>query len=79
MNRRKFLCSLATIVTFAAGFCMSQIMHSNDQELINLQRKALDNISEVVWNNNLTDADGSDEMADYLHLCVQIDSIESAR
>lgn len=79
MNRRKFLCSLATIVAFAAGFCMSQIMHSNDQELINLQRQALDNIREVVWNNDLVDADGSDEMADYLHLCVKIDSIEAAR
>ena len=79
MNRRKFLCSLATIVAFAAGFCMSQIMHSNDQELINLQRQALDNIREVVWNNDLVDADGSDEMADYLYFRVKIDSIEAAR
>ena len=61
MKKTILHCTLAAIVAFGAGFCMSQIMHSSDAELMD--------------NNNLYDIDGSDDMAEYLDLCLEVDSI----
>lgn len=44
-------------------------------ELIDAQNAALEKAEIVMNNNNLWDADGSDDMADYLELCCQVDSL----
>lgn len=54
---------------------MSQIMHSSDTKLIDAQNAALEKAETVMDNNNLWDADGSDDMADYLELCCEVDSL----
>lgn len=54
---------------------MSQIMHSSDAELIDAQNAALEKAEIVMDNNDLFDADGSDDIADYLELCCEVDSL----
>ena len=75
MKKTTLLCTLAAIVAFGAGFCMSQIMHSSDAELVDAQNAALEKAEIVMDNNNLYDIDGSDDMAEYLDLCLEVDSI----
>lgn len=75
MKKTILLCTLATIVAFAAGFYMNQIMYSSDAMLIEAQRAALEKANTVMDNNDLWDADGSDDMADYLELSFEADSI----
>lgn len=75
MKKTILHCTLAAIVAFGAGFCMSQIMHSSDAELIDAQNAALEKAEIVMDNNNLYDIDGSDDMAEYLDLCMEVDSI----
>lgn len=75
MKKTILHCTLAAIVAFGAGFCMSQIMHSNDAELIDAQNAALEKAEIVMDNNNLYDIDGSDDMAEYMDLCLEVDSI----
>ena len=71
MKKSSILCILTGIACGVAGFCMNQIMHSSDAELIDAQ-----NAAEIVMDNNdLWDADGSDDMADYLELCCEVDSL----
>lgn len=78
MKKTILHCTLATIVAFGAGFCMSQIMHSSDAELIDAQNAALEKAEIVMNNNNLYDIDGSDDMAEYLDLCMEVDSIHKS-
>lgn len=75
MKKTILHCTLAAIVAFGAGFCMSQIMHSSDAELIDAQNAALEKAEVVMDNNDLYDIDGSDDMAEYLDLCMEVDSI----
>lgn len=75
MKKTILHCTLAAIVAFGAGFCMSQIMHSSDAELIDAQNAALEKAEIVMDNNDLYDIDGSDDMAEYLDLCMEVDSI----
>ena len=75
MNKSSLLCILTGIACGVAGFCMSQIMHSSDTKLIDAQNAALEKAETVMHNNNLWDADGSDDMADYLELCCEVDSL----
>lgn len=75
MKKTILHCTLAAIVAFGAGFCMSQIMHSSDAELVDAQNAALEKAEIVMDNNNLYDIDGSDDMAEYLDLCLEVDSI----
>lgn len=44
-------------------------------ELIDAQNAALEMAEMVMWNNNLPDTDGSDDMADYLEYCHKVDSL----
>ena len=44
-------------------------------ELIDAQNAALEQAKKVMWNNDLFDADGSDDMADYLKLSCEVDSL----
>ena len=78
MKKTTLLCTLTAIVAFGAGFCMSQIMHSSDAELIDAQNAALEKAEIVMDNNNLYDIDGSDDMAEYLDLCMEVDSIHKS-
>lgn len=75
MKKTILHCTLAAIVAFGAGFCMSQIMHSSDAELIDAQNAALEKAEIVMDNNDLYDIDGSDDMAEYMDLCLEVDSI----
>ena len=75
MNKSSLLCILTGIACGVAGFCMSQIMHSSDTKLIDAQNAALEKAETVMDNNNLWGADGSDDMADYLELCCEVDSL----
>lgn len=75
MKKSSILCILTGIACGVAGFCMSQIMHSSDAELIDAQNAALEKAEIVMDNNNLYDIDGSDDMAEYLDLCLEVDSI----
>lgn len=75
MKKTILHCTLAAIVAFGAGFCMSQIMHSSDAELIDAQNAALEKAEIVMDNNDLYDIDGSDDMAEYMNLCLEVDSI----
>ena len=75
MKKSSILCILTGIACGVAGFCMNQIMHSSDTELIDAQNAALKKAEIVMDNNNLYDIDGSDEMEDYLNLCQEVDSL----
>lgn len=75
MKKSSILCILTGIACGVAGFCMNQIMHSSDAELIDAQNAALEKAEIVMDNNDLFDADGSDDMADYLELCCEVDSL----
>ena len=44
-------------------------------ELLDAQYAALEQAEKVMWNNNLFDADGSDDMAEYLELYCKVDSL----
>lgn len=44
-------------------------------ELLNAQYVALEKADKVMDNNNLWDADGSDDMADYLEVRAEVDSL----
>lgn len=79
MKKTSILCILTGIACGVAGFCMSQIMHSSDVELIDSQNAALKQAEKVMWNNELFDIDGSDDMADYLELCYKVDSLYSTK
>lgn len=75
MKKSSILCILTGIACGVAGFCMNQIMHSSDAELIDAQNAALEKAEIVMDNNDLYDIDGSDDMAEYLDLCMEVDSI----
>ena len=79
MKKTIILCTLVAIVAGVAGFCICQMMHSNDIQLIDAQNAALEKAEVVMDNNGLWDADGSDDMADYLELCCEVDSLWRAR
>lgn len=76
------LCAVAAIVAFGTGYftCLKVNTDSVEArnfkvELIDTQNAALEQAEKVMWNNDLFDADGSDDMADYLELCCEVDSL----
>lgn len=82
MKKNIILCSLVAIVASAAGYltCLKVNTDSVEsanfkRELIDAQNAALEKAEIVMDNNNLWDADGSDDMADYLELCCEVDSL----
>ena len=78
MKKSSILCILTGIACGVAGFCMNQIMHSSDTELIDAQNAALEKAEIVMDNNNRYDIDGSDDMAEYMDLCLEVDSIHKS-
>lgn len=84
MKKNTLYCTIAAIVAFAAGYltCLkvntdSVEAHDFKVQLIDAQNAALEKAEQVMWNNNLPDTDGSDDMAEYLELCCEVDSLWS--
>lgn len=82
MKKNIILCTLAGIACFGAGWftCLkvntdSVETHDFKVELLDAQYAALEQAEKVMWNNNLFDADGSDDMAEYLELYCKVDSL----
>ena len=82
MKKNTLLCATAAIVAFGAGYltCLkvntdSVESHDFKVQLIDAQNAALEKAEIVMDNNDLWDADGSDDMADYLELCCEVDSL----
>lgn len=82
MKKTILFAALTAIAAFAAGYftCLkvntdSVEAHDFKVELIDAQNAALEQAEKVMWNNGLFDADGSDDMADYLELCCEVDSL----
>lgn len=82
MKKNILICTIAAIVAFGAGYLTSLKVNTDSVEakrfkveLIDAQNAALEQAEKVMWNNNLFDADGSDDMADYLELSCEVDSL----
>lgn len=82
MKKNILFCTFADIVAFGVGYftCLkvntdSVESHNFKLELINAQYDALEKAKTVMDNNDLWDADGSDDMADYMELCSKVDSL----
>lgn len=82
MKKNTILCTLGGIALFGAGWFTSLKVNTDSvesanfkRELIDAQNAALEQAEKVMWNNDLFDADGSDDMADYLELCCEVDSL----
>lgn len=82
MKKNIILCTLAGITCFGAGWFTSLKVNTDSvesasfkRELIDAQNACLEQAERVMWNNNLFDTDGSDDMADYLELCCEVDSL----
>lgn len=80
--KKIILCILAIIICFGAGWfaCLKVNTDSIEsaefkRELIDAQNAALEKAEIVMDNNNLWDADGSDEMVEYMDLCLEVDSL----
>ena len=86
MKKTILLAALTAIAAFAAGYltCLkvntdSVEAHDFKLQLIDAQNAALEKAEIVIDNNDLWDADGSDDMADYLELCCEVDSLWNTR
>lgn len=86
MKENTFLCISAAIVAFVAGYftCLKVNTDSVESasfkcELIDAQNVALKQADKVMWNNDLFDTDGSDDMADYLELVDDVESLISTQ
>lgn len=82
MKKNIILCTLGGIALFGAGYFICQKVNTDSiesaqfkRELIDAQNTALQQAEKVMDNNNLWDADGSDDMADYFDLCHKVDSL----
>lgn len=82
MKKNILYCTIAAIVAFVAGYCTclkvntdSVEAHDFKVQLIDAQNAALEKAEIIMDNNDLWDADGSDDMAEYLELCCEVDSL----
>lgn len=82
MKKNVILCILASTICFGAGWFTSLKVNTDSVEakkfkveLIDAQNAALEQAEKVMWNNDLFDTDGSDDMATYLDLCFEVDSL----
>lgn len=82
MKKNILICTLAAIVAFVAGYSTCLMVNTDSVEsasfkrkLIDAQNAALEKAEIVMDNNNLWDTDGSDDMAEYLELCYEVDSL----
>lgn len=84
MKKNILYYAIAAIVAFVVGYCTCLKVNTDSVEahdfkvkLIVTQNAALEKAEVVMNNNNLLDADGSDDMADYLELSCEVDSLWS--
>lgn len=82
MNKNVIICTSVAIVTFVAGWFTSLKVNTDSveaaqfkREIIETQDGALILAGKIMYNNNLFDIDGSDDVADYLELCCKLDSL----
>lgn len=82
MKKNILYCTIAAIVAFVAGYCTCLKVNTDSVEtfnfrvqLIDTQDAALKKAETIINNNNLLDTDGSDDMAEYLELCCEVDSL----
>lgn len=82
MKKNIIICTLVAIVASVAGYVTCLMVNTDSvesasfkRELIDAQNAALEKAEIVMDNNDLWDADGSDDMADYLELCCEVDSL----
>jgi hypothetical protein len=74
MTKTIIICALLAIVGFGAGYLTCQKVNV-DIQLIDAQNAALEKAEIVMDNNDLWDIDGSDDMAEYMELTAEVDSI----
>lgn len=82
MKNKIFLCAWFAIVGYAAGYITSLKVNTDSvesaqfkRELIKAQYDALEQAEKVMDNNDLWDADGSDDMYEYMQLKANVDCI----
>lgn len=81
MKAKFILCTIVGVFFgFGAGWVtnLKVTTQNYDIELIDVQCAALETAEKVMWNNNLFDIDGSDDMAEYLDLSAKVDSLYKA-
>lgn len=70
---------IIAITFFALGYIISFLLLKEEYEktepIINTTLAALEAANIVIYNNELLDKDGSDEMCIYLELCAKVDSL----
>lgn len=81
---KQLIIIISVLSFFILGFIIGKdlqerrnILNEKTYELVNLQYETLYNADLIMWHNNLFDADGSDEMANYLELKTKVDSTYS--
>lgn len=79
---KKYVISIVcVIVAFAAGVKCGNNASGNEQnghnfyKLYDLYSEKSDLADTIMWRNNVPDMDGGDQMAKYLEVSAQIDSI----
>lgn len=71
---------ITAITFFALGyvvafFLLKEEYKEKSEPIINTTLAALEAANVVIYNNELLDKDGSDEMCLYLELCTKVDSL----
>ena len=82
MTKKIFICLAVAIVAACAGYftCLKVNTDSIESakfktELLDVQEKALVKSHKIMEKHDIYDLDGSDDMADYLELCCEVDSL----
>lgn len=75
MKNNSISCVIVAIVAGIAGYLTCLKVDADSIQLVDAQRAIIEQGKKVMWNNDLFDADGSDDMAKYLELCCEADSL----
>lgn len=80
MKAKLIVCTIVGVFFgFGAGWVTSlkvtEKVQNSNTELIDAQCAALEAAEKVMWNNNLFDIDGSDDMDQYLYYANKVDSL----
>ena len=70
-----FICLLGGCQLGYMGACKKYHKGPDFYKLYDLLQKKSDLADTIMWNNNVFDADGSDQVAEYLKISASIDSI----
>ena len=70
-----FICLLGGCQIGYMGACKKYQKGPDFYKLYDLLQKKSDLADTIMWNNNVFDADGSDQVAEYLKISASIDSI----